>query len=794
MLTISNGTKYVLPCEVSDPTAIDAITRAASDECKIKIANAACKISQGKLTPKSIVNHCPRGGFVPYRPLGCYPARNLKYNITLTTLPDNTPKNCVDFCTQRHFRYALVQNGDICYCEDEKPNPKEKRNDLMCNKPCPKNPKLFCGGTLEAFMYETGLAKHPMLPIKLHPSPQDKPVRIAFLLMFYKRNLRQIHRLIRAIYDKNHYYYIHVDPRQQYLYRELLKLEKDFPNIYVTRQRHNITWGCFTQLQALLACLKHILTMPSWEADFILNLSESDFPIRSIGKLTQFLTANRGRNFVQMQSVVTLHKFIKESGYVKNFLECENRMWLIGDRQPLSGIVTNGGSDWFCLSREFVKYALDERNDLVADVMRIMEHTIFGTENFFHQVLQNSHLCQTHYDSGLRLISWSRGHGCSKSRTVEWAGCSPLTLHRVNWPSIESSITDVIYAIRKVNPIFDQTIILTLEEYAFGRYPSNVPNLNAYWENVYHHEDEKHHTRMNAVLNVAFLLLHINAQENNLERYEILKILEITHYFNRNLFEGFLIRHFALVDDTQLELEVFVKPINKYSPCTKLKGKLSDVTLTISNVIDVVEQTALDFDRVLSADMQPMLIFHLPRDQTLSKSTINHTVTVDWIDPHQQSVVVENYTIGEDRNKINYHSLQSTTLTIPLEQGIWRAKAALNGTYIGMIDFLIVSNVPIVLPRSSATSSVCSRPRGVFVQDEKFTCAMKSSDYVLHKNALLSASVKHLFHLESTCIIDRETTKEHINFKPFVNCSETMWSTLAPDPKSDVYNPIKKRN
>ncbi|XP_052895887.1 xylosyltransferase oxt-like [Anopheles moucheti] len=588
-------------------------------------------------------------------------------------MPDNTPKRCVDFCTQRNFRFAMVQKGHFCYCEDEKPTSKEKLNDFMCSFPCPGNPALNCGGAFEALVYETGLAKHPIQPIKLYPSPKDKPVRVAFLLIFHKRNLRQVHRLIRAIYDKSHYYYIHVDPKQHYLYRELLKLENDFPNIYVARQRHSITWGCFTQLQALLASMQDILTM--WNPDYILNMSESDFPVKPVAKLTEFLTANRGRNFLQMQSVVSVDKFINESGYSKNFLECDNRMWIIGNRQLPSGIVTNGGSDWFCLSREFIQYVLDDRHDLVADVMRIMEHTVFGTENFFHQVLPNSPFCQTLYSSGLRLISWAYGVGCSVARTIEWTGCSPLIIRRDSWPDIQSNIADVIYAVRKFNPIFDQTVILMVEEYAFGRYPSNVPNLNAYWENVYHHEDEIHDPRTNAILNVAYALLYVTAQSNGYEHYEVMKILELTHYFNRNAFQGFLIRHLALVNDERLELEVFVKPIHKFIPSWNLDGKLLNVMLAISNVIDVVEKSPLDFDQVLSANKRPMLIFHLPRNGIQSKTIINHTVTVDWIDPYEQSVV-ENYTINDDPDKFDRHSLQSTTLTIPLVEGVWRAQVS----------------------------------------------------------------------------------------------------------------------
>uniref|UniRef100_A0A182LT57 protein xylosyltransferase n=1 Tax=Anopheles culicifacies TaxID=139723 RepID=A0A182LT57_9DIPT len=788
-ITISNGTTYELPCQLSEPRAIDAITRAISDECKIKIAKAACKNAQGKLTPRSIEHQCPRGEYFPLRLLGCYPIQNMIYNITMKVTPDNTPKSCVYFCTQRNFRYAMVQNGELCFCKDEKPDPTDRLPSSECKVACSGNPALLCGGSLEALVYETGLAKHPELPLKLYPSPTDKPVRIAFLLMFHKRNLRQVHRLIRNIYDKTHYYYIHVDPKQHYLYRELLKLEKDYPNIYIARQRHTVVWGCFTQLQAMLASMKDIMTKPSWDPDFILNMSESDFPAQTIAKLTQFLTANRGRNFLQIQGIVTVDQFITESGYDHNFLECDNRMWCIGNRKVPDGIITNGGSDWFCLSRDFIRYALDERHDQVADLMHLMEHTSFCTESFFQQLLQNSAFCRTHYNSGLRIVSWTKGHGCTKGREIEWTGCSPLTIRRESWPDILNIISDDIYAIRKFNPIFDQSVILTLEEYVFGKYPSDVPNLNAFWENVYHHEDEKHNPRMNAVLNVAYVLLAINAQHNEYERYEVLKILEITHHFYRNAFDGFLIRHTALLNDRQVELEVFVMPTNMFKLNRIIEAKLSKVLLEITNTIEVVESRPLDFDKVFTVDKQPILIFELPRDRIESNTKIHHNISVDWIDPHQQTVAVENFTIVEDPNKMNHHPLRCTTLNLPLDEGVWRAKVALNGTYIGQVDFIVVSNVPIARPRYGTNTNVCDRPRVLF---ENMVCNKRNSDQVLHKNAHLSESVKRLFHIENTCIVDENIPLYHLNSKPFVNCSATLWSTLAPDPKSDVHYRVKK--
>lgn len=81
------------------------------------------------------------------------------------------------------------------------------------------------------------------------------------------------------------------------MYRELLALEK-FPNIRLTRRRFATIWGGASLLHMLRSCM-HELLQTDWNWDFVLNLSESDFPVKQLAKLTSFLSANRGRNFVK---------------------------------------------------------------------------------------------------------------------------------------------------------------------------------------------------------------------------------------------------------------------------------------------------------------------------------------------------------------------------------------------------------------------------------------------------------------------------------------------------------------
>lgn len=47
--------------------------------------------------------------------------------------------------------------------------------------------------------------------MELESAGNVKPVKIVFLLTLNGRALRQVRRLLKILYHKNHYYYIHVD-------------------------------------------------------------------------------------------------------------------------------------------------------------------------------------------------------------------------------------------------------------------------------------------------------------------------------------------------------------------------------------------------------------------------------------------------------------------------------------------------------------------------------------------------------------------------------------------------------
>lgn len=121
----------------------------------------------------------------------------------------------------------------------------------------------------------------------------------------------------------------------------MLELEKlcKLNNIKVARGeglRHASIWGGASLLMTFLKSAQQMLAYHQhW--DFLVNLSESDFPLKSNNQLTEFLSWNKGMNFAKSHGR-EVQRFIAKQGLDKTFVECEARMWRIGDRKLPDGM------------------------------------------------------------------------------------------------------------------------------------------------------------------------------------------------------------------------------------------------------------------------------------------------------------------------------------------------------------------------------------------------------------------------------------------------------------------------
>ncbi|XP_069701482.1 xylosyltransferase oxt [Periplaneta americana] len=806
---------FVPACDIVAKEAISAIHRAKTQLCKQKLANITCLIQQRQLYPHHLPNSCPSPGFTAGKSLGCY--RDEKtfrllsgYYANLKTT--NSPKHCINMCLQSGFPYAGVQYSTECFCGIEEPPSTSRLPDSSCNMKCPADPREACGGFFTINVYETGIAKFtPQVPREVAESGES-PVRIAFLLTLNGRALRQVRRLIKVLFHRDHFFYIHVDARQDYLFRELLVLERSLPNVRLARNRYATIWGGASLLQMLLTSMNELLES-GWEWDFVINLSESDFPVKTNQQLVDFLTANKGRNFVKSHGR-EVQRFIQKQGLDKTFVECDAHMWRTGDRRLPWGIQMDGGSDWVALSRPFVAYVATAvqsnylpEDPLVEGLNTIFKHTLLPAESFFHTALRNSHFCDTYVDNNLHVTNWKRRLGCKcqYKHVVDWCGCSPNDFKPEDWPRLQGTENRQLFFARKFEPVINQAIIDQVEDWLYGPYPSNLANVKSYWQSVYHYADLSPPPD-DSLVTLAASLSRLSSKSIALKPdgngcfVQPGKVIEVTSYHNNDNYKGSLVLYEALLNGgtRTVVFETWVQP-QHYMTILKEAGLGGRVkSLLISSDYDQKEQMSRNFLHNLGPFSEPTLVYQLG----VNSQPSTYNVTFLWVDPAGQLVEVSEVHM-EDGHATNY---VKPLLREPLLPGVWTVKMVYDAAVVAQTQFLVtplqfVSGANVSQQQAGFLHSGPGQSYAIHdTTDWEKLLDNKADRSALQRKALVNSRrfgldlrdwIDNLnskfYKVLDTCVasatshILAECGKLHLEL-----CERTAWSSLAPDPKSRI--------
>ncbi|KAJ8965595.1 hypothetical protein NQ317_016297 [Molorchus minor] len=595
--------------------------------------------------------------------------------------------------------------------------------------------------------------------------------------------VRQVKRLIKVLYHTNHYYYIHVDIRQDYLYRELLALEKILPNVHLTRRRFATIWGGASLLEMLRSCMWELLNIKNWKWDFVLNLSESDYPVKTVTQLTQFLTANKNRNFVKSHGR-EVQRFIQKQGLDKTFVECETRMWRVGDRQLPYGIQVDGGSDWIALSRKLVEYVANPTpDDLVAGLLKIFKYTLLPAESFFHTVLRNSKFCNTYIDNNLHVTNWKRKLGCKcqYKHVVDWCGCSPNDFRPDDWPRVLSTQSRQLYFARKFEPIVNQAVILQLELWLFGlEEPSkNILNVHSYWQNVYHHQDLGV-TPDDGLLTLGGsikrqLVKYFRYSNSTLCDLDVSSVLQMHTFLSMDAYKHTLF----LLRTSQVDIEVAVKPINNVN-LTKTSPLMAHVELLfVSTDYDQKEQMSRNFLQLVSPFSEPILIYRF----SSFHSSKTYNLTCLWISSSGYLQDVSEFSAG--RHIVDW-------LCSLLYQVYGAPKLIYKNTILAEIKFLVT-------PLDFFFGKPLKAIHTLFANMDIITTKDVNGKFTKFiPDPLQRATLEQASQTDSKRVGDSLTTWIDELFSKFYSdtvdvcgkkiaaCVKTGWSSLAPDPKSAI--------
>ncbi|XP_064597380.1 beta-1,3-galactosyl-O-glycosyl-glycoprotein beta-1,6-N-acetylglucosaminyltransferase-like [Liolophura sinensis] len=203
-----------------------------------------------------------------------------------------------------------------------------------------------------------------------HLSTEEMNFPIAFSIIMYK-DIEQTERLLRAIYQPQNYYCIHVDGKSEDSIKNGMKaVAKCFDNVFLVEKPVAVVWGKFTVLEAELLCMKELWAYQKWK--YFINLTGQEFPLKTNFELVKILKAYNGSNNLE------------------GTRESANKDRWIQAGPPPHGIIPTKGSVHIAASRGFVGFLL--KNQIALDFLEWVKKTSIPDETFFSTLNHNPHL------------------------------------------------------------------------------------------------------------------------------------------------------------------------------------------------------------------------------------------------------------------------------------------------------------------------------------------------------------------------------------------------------------------
>ncbi|CAF1158633.1 unnamed protein product [Adineta ricciae] len=202
-------------------------------------------------------------------------------------------------------------------------------------------------------------------------STEELTYPLAFTIMIYS-NLDQFEFLLQTIYRKSNYYCIHVDLKAPIaLYQAIQERVACVTNIFLPKQRVNVTWGQFSVLEAEHLCQKELLQQAkSWKYYF--NLANSDIPLKTNTELIQILKLYNNQNDV---TSLPYRSQLRQ----KNPFRSSNRTL-----PPSITLPFYKGEFHVLLTREAVDFI--HMNERVKDLYNFLNGTIVPDEHYYSMI------------------------------------------------------------------------------------------------------------------------------------------------------------------------------------------------------------------------------------------------------------------------------------------------------------------------------------------------------------------------------------------------------------------------
>jgi len=236
---------------------------------------------------------------------------------------------------------------------------------------------------------------------------------VAYLIMGHK-DPGQILHLIETLRDSAAFFVIHIDRRAgDDVFKPLRDYAATHSEVLLTR-RIRCYWGGFGIANAMIECVK-AAAQSGRHFDYAILLSGQDYPIKNAAQIDEFLTRNRGSEFIESFQLNKPNRWSQHGGPYQAMNRV--RFWTFFVRsRPFHLRIPRkfpfnwepfGGSQWWGLSRECILY-IDEFLRSNRAVVRYFKHVFIPDESLFQSILGNSKFRDRIVNDDLRHIDWER--------------------------------------------------------------------------------------------------------------------------------------------------------------------------------------------------------------------------------------------------------------------------------------------------------------------------------------------------------------------------------------------------
>lgn len=239
-------------------------------------------------------------------------------------------------------------------------------------------------------------------------------------LILVHRYAQQAETLITTLLNYEHIeVHVHVDLKAPDVFSYLKNKFKDNKRVILLSERYKVFWGSYGQIKAT-AALMHSANKHLPEYAFL--LSGQDFPIRPITDFVNFLTHNRGKEFLINFRLPDMQW---ESGGLNRLqyfhFDSDTNPWLIlkitglvhrlqnlfGYKRPLS-FSCYGGSNWFTITGSTLQMACNKLINHPAFLNRF-KYSRCADEIFLQSLIVEELPAASLVNNDLRMIDWSTG-------------------------------------------------------------------------------------------------------------------------------------------------------------------------------------------------------------------------------------------------------------------------------------------------------------------------------------------------------------------------------------------------